>query len=78
MEHTENKADIKLAFLIDDRVVDIINTDERLAAIMLSEPLVLDITGMSPGENGLFINSTYNKELGTFTPPQVDEEGNLV
>lgn len=74
----ENQANIRVAFIIDDIVVDMINTDERLAAIMLSEPLVIDITGMVPGQDGLYINSKYNPETKTFTPPQYNEEGNLV
>ena len=35
---------IRLAFLIDDEVSEVVNTDERLAAMWLSEPKVLDIT----------------------------------
>jgi hypothetical protein len=77
-ENTENKTGATIAFIIDNRVVDIINTDERLAAIMLSEPLVIDITGMKPGENGLFVSSYYDSETQSFTPPKFDEEGNLV
>jgi hypothetical protein len=34
----------KLAFIIDDEVVDVLHTDERLAAIFLSNPLIIDVT----------------------------------
>ena len=74
----ENEAQVKVAFIIDNIVVDIINTDERLAAIMLSEPLVIDITGVSPGQDGLYINAKYDPETKTFTPPLYDAEGNLI
>ena len=35
---------IKLAFILDGEVADILHTDERLAAIFLSNPIVLDVT----------------------------------
>lgn len=73
-----NQPNNKLAFVIDNVVVDIITTDERLAAIMLSNPTVLDITDMSPGQDGLYINSTYVPETNSFIPPQYDDEGNLI
>lgn len=72
-------APIKVAFILDNRVVDIINTDERLGAILLSEPLTIDVTNIPQGsETGFFINSTYNTENGTFTAPVYDEQGNLI
>jgi hypothetical protein len=59
----------KVAFIIDNEVVDIIHTDDRLAAIFLSEPLMVDVTDV---EGGVFISSTYDPETGTFTAPQED------
>jgi len=59
----------KVAFIIDNQVVDIIHTDDRLAAIFLSEPLMVDVTDV---EDGVFISSTYNPETGVFTAPQED------
>jgi hypothetical protein len=35
----------KLAFVLDNKVVDVLRTDERLAAIFLSQPIVVDVTG---------------------------------
>lgn len=35
---------IKVAFIIDGKVVDVLHTDERLAAIFLSDPTVIDVT----------------------------------
>lgn len=56
---------VKIAFVIDDEVIDILHTDDRLAAIFLSNPEVLDVTGpdgeptMGPGWkrdiNGVFV-----------------------
>jgi hypothetical protein len=34
----------KIAFVIDATVVDVLHTDDRLAAIFLSEPKVIDVT----------------------------------
>ena len=57
---------LKLAFVLDNEVVDILHTDERLAAIMLSQPLVVDVTELydaTPIPVGFF----YNPVDGTFS-----------
>lgn len=56
----------RVAFIIDGVVQDVLNTDDRLAAIFLSQPKVVDVT-----DNAEFITSgyTYNEELNTFTSP---------
>jgi hypothetical protein len=33
-----------IAFIIDGEIVSILNTDERMAAILLSNPIIIDIT----------------------------------
>jgi len=47
-EHTQEQVldfiEKKIAFVVDGTVLDVLYTDERLAAIFLSQPLVLDIT----------------------------------
>ena len=35
---------VKIAFVIDGEVVEVLHTDERLAAIFLSEPIIVDVT----------------------------------
>ena len=35
---------IKIAFVIDGKVVDVLHTDERMGAIFLSEPTIVDAT----------------------------------
>lgn len=57
---------IKIAFVIDGKVVDVLHTDERLAAIFLSEPTIVDVTDMEP----IRIDATYDPKTGTFTNPE--------
>lgn len=46
---------VKVAFIIDGKVVDVLHTDERLASIFLSDPIVIDVTQIyangGPGVN---------------------------
>lgn len=60
---------VKLAFIIDNVVVDILHTDERLAAIFLSEPLMLDVTDHKDLPN-LVPNATYDPETSSFKAPE--------
>lgn len=62
---------IKLAFIIDNVVTDVLHTDERLAAIFLSEPLILDVTDRISGPDleNIVPNATYNPDDGSFTRP---------
>lgn len=57
---------IKVAFIIDNKVVDVLHTDERLAAIFLSNPLVVDVTG-EDGNQTAFLNDIYDPETKTFS-----------
>jgi hypothetical protein len=49
----------EIAFVIDGKVVETMNTDTRFASILLSNPLALDVTGfrVSPGYD-------YNYQTG--------------
>jgi len=70
---------ITVAFIIDDHVVDMIKTDERLASIFLSNPKIVDITD-NPYFDNIQIGTEYHDETGfyvdgepvfyTETPPQ--------
>jgi len=68
---TEELPPYKIAFVIDGKVVDVIQTDSRLAAIFLSEPVIVDITektttdGISP----IIIGTDYDEVTGVFTLP---------
>jgi hypothetical protein len=65
-------APARIALIIDGVVADVLNTDDRLAAIFLSQPKVVDVTEISQSE---FITSgyLYNEELNTFTKFAVEE-----
>jgi hypothetical protein len=65
---------VKVAFILDGRVQEMLHTDNKLAAIFLSEPIVVDITDRTD----VNIYSTYNKETDTFTPAVYDENGELI
>ncbi len=70
---------IKVAFIIDNRVVDIVHTDERLGAIFLSNPIMIDVTDIVQSNNStVFIDSKYDGSTNTFTAPQYDENGDLL
>lgn len=69
----QNVPPIKIAFVIDNEVLDILHTDERLAAILLSNPVIIDVTD-NLYENGgkVQLGSTYDpdtKEFSTTLPP---------
>jgi hypothetical protein len=65
-------APARIAFIIDGVVADVLNTDDRLAAIFLSQPKAVDVTEISQSE---FITSgyLYNEELNTFEKFAVEE-----
>lgn len=63
MEHN-HLPPAKIAFIIDDEVVDIIATDERLAAVFLSEPTIVDVSDLK-----VQIGSKYDPNTKEFTPP---------
>jgi hypothetical protein len=59
---------IKIAFIIDNEVADILHTDERLSAIFLSNPLILDVTekyNLDP--NLVRPGMIYNPEDNTYS-----------
>ena len=54
---------VKIAYIIDNTVVDVVYTDERLGSIFLSNPVIVDITG----NNEVSIGNSYNTETGVFS-----------
>jgi len=59
---------IKIAFVLDGQIVDILHTDERLSAIFLSNPIMVDITDNMVDSGGTAgIGSLYDPETNTFT-----------
>ena len=64
---------IKVAFVIDDQVIDVLHTDERLAAIFLSQPTVEDVTNLKDNDGNvkiLNVGDVYNPESGIFSRPE--------
>lgn len=64
---------VKIAFVIDGTVVDVLHTDDRLAAIFLSDPTIVDASEWivaNPGAN--LVNGTYDGT--TFTPGGLSAE----
>lgn len=55
----------KIAFVIDDEVVDVIACDSRLAAIFLSDPTVVDVSEMKEQVDLMGMN--FDKETGAFS-----------
>jgi hypothetical protein len=77
-EHVD-PAPVKLVFVLDGRVVDLLSTQDRLGAILLSQPLVLDVSDLiSDPSNNIQMYAKYDNETGKFTPAQFDEDGNLL
>lgn len=67
---TENKLPpVKIAFVIDGKVVDVLHTDERLASIFLSQPTVVDVTDPTSDAGAKAApGDYYDAETGKFSP----------
>jgi hypothetical protein len=63
-----NLPPIKLAFIVDNEVADILHTDERLSAIFTSNPLILNVTDRF-GQEDMAVGYTYDPATDTFTKP---------
>ena len=61
---------VKVAFVIDNKVVDVLHTDERLSAIFLSEPIIIDVTEWYSNEenaNKTLVDASYDLNSNIFT-----------
>lgn len=67
---------VKIAFVIDGVVADILHTDDRLAAIFLSEPIMIDVTELvEANPNTNFVNATYDgKNFVPAAPTVITQE----
>jgi hypothetical protein len=64
----KNLPPVKVAFIIDGEVVDVLHTDNRLGAIFLSEPLIVDVSDLvKEGQLPSFVGKLYNEETKEFT-----------
>jgi hypothetical protein len=70
----QNLPPIKLAFVIDGEVIDVLHTDERLAAIFLSQPIIVDVTNLKDNDgqpNIIHVGTFYDEESGIFSRPEI-------
>lgn len=65
-QHAHELPPVRVAFVLDNTVVDILNTDERLAAIFLSNPTVVEVTDYED-MTSVRVGSEYNPETNEFT-----------
>ena len=63
----QDPAPVKVAFIIDGAVVDIINTDDRWGAIFLSDPVAVDVTDLVKAGVPL-IGRIYDENTKQFAP----------
>ena len=56
-----------MAYVLDNTVVQVTHVDDRTAAIMLSEPLILNVTDR--GIRAVQKGDSYDPETGTFSRP---------
>ena len=41
---TQELPPIKIALILDGKVIDVLHTDDRLASVFLSQPVIVDVT----------------------------------
>jgi hypothetical protein len=63
-----------IALVIDGEIVSVLNTDERLGAILLSNPTIVDISQAQKETPSLCEGWTYDGS--NFFPPQRETEDN--
>jgi predicted nucleotidyltransferase len=70
-EYHEGNKIFTLALVLDDEVVEIMRTEERLMAILTSEPKIVDLT-----EKDYFVSIGWNyiEETGEFVANETEEE----
>lgn len=66
--------DVRVAFIIDGVVQDVINTDARLGAIFLSQPIIVDVSE-NQENNFITYGWLYDEQSQTFTAPPAQETG---
>ena len=64
---------VKVAFVIDNEVVDILHTDERLGSILLSNPTIIDVSNHlnKDGQFNLPVGAIYNQDTQSFSHPSL-------
>ena len=59
----------KIAFILDGKVQDVFHTDDRLAAILLSNPTIVDVADKYEGQEPGFNIIQWNYDGTNFTAP---------
>lgn len=59
----------KIAFILDGKVQDVFHTDDRLAAILLSNPTIVDVTEQYEGKEQNFNLIQWDYDGAEFTAP---------
>lgn len=70
-EYHEGNKIFTLALVIDNEVVDIMRTEERLMAILTSEPKIVDLTER---DYHVHVGWNYIEETGEFVANETEEE----
>ncbi len=61
-----------IALIVDNEVVQMIRASERFYAIMMSNPIIKDVNGLTVQEGGpVAVGSSYDPATDTFTLPQI-------
>jgi hypothetical protein len=61
----------KIAFVIDGKVVDVFHTDDRLAAILLSGPVILDVASYYENKPNGFNVLSWEYDGSTLTETEI-------
>ena len=72
VENLEDQVNVtpkRIAFIIENKVVDILQTDERLAAIFLSQPEIINISSLEE-KSFPSVDWKYDTLLEKFIPPK--------
>lgn len=74
---TDQLPPAKIALVLDGEVLDVLHTDERLAAIFLSQPTIVDATEyLAANPNKILVGGTWD---GTeFVPLPVEQVPNVL
>lgn len=63
----------KVAIIIDGEVVELLHTNSRLAAALLSEPTIVDVTDLLAEDPHAVRHTTkYDPATGTFTNKPIE------
>ena len=60
----------KIAFVLDGKIQDVFHTDDRLAAILLSKPTILDVSAQYAGQPEGFNMLQWEYKDGEFLPQE--------